>query len=111
MRVTRSLQRHNNIPLLPPLTAVYKQFPFMFNESVASGPSLVSDAYGLPLVRPGCRVPAWIKRRRRYLKKLSPAARNTLLTGDPFFAYDNTAYDAEWTTSLPQASAVAPAAP
>jgi hypothetical protein len=110
MRVTRSLQRHNNIPLLPPLTAVYKQFPFMFNESVASGPSLVSDAYGLPLVRPGCRVPTWIKRRRRYLKKLSPAS-NTLLTGDPFFAFDNTAYDAEWIPSLPQAPVVAPAAP
>jgi hypothetical protein len=97
MRVIRSLQRHNNIPLLPPLTEVYKQFPFMYNQSVASGPSLVSDIYGLPLVRPGCRVPTWIKRRRRNLKKLSPAACNTLLTGDPFFAFDNTAYDSEWT--------------
>jgi hypothetical protein len=104
MRVIRSLQRHNNIPLLPPLTEVYKQFPFMYNQSVASGPSLVSDIYGLPLVRPGCRVPTWIKRRHRYLKKLSPAARNTLLTGDPFFAFDNTAYDSEWPPSLlPQA--------
>jgi hypothetical protein len=62
MRVTCSLQRHNNIRLLPPLTAVYKQFPFMFNQSVASGPLLVSDVYGLPFVRPGCRVPTWIKR-------------------------------------------------
>jgi hypothetical protein len=73
MRVTRSLQRHNNIPLLPPLTGVYKQFPFMYNQSVASGSSLVSDIYGLPLVCPGCHVPTWIKRRRHYLKKLSPA--------------------------------------
>jgi hypothetical protein len=87
MRVTRLLQRHNNIPLLPPLTAVHKQFPFMYNQSVASGPSLVSDIYGLPLVRPGCRVPTWIKHRRCYLKKLSPAARNTLLTGNPFFFF------------------------
>jgi hypothetical protein len=87
MSVTRSLQRHNNIPLLPPLTAVHKQFPFMYNQSVASGPSLVSDIYGLPLVRPGCRVPTWIKHRHCYLKKLSPAARNTLLTGNPFFFF------------------------
>ncbi len=71
----------------------------------------MSDAYGLPLVRPGRCVPSWIKRRRRYLKKLSPAARNNLLTGDPFFAFDNTAYDAEWTTSLPQAPVVARAVP
>jgi hypothetical protein len=111
MRVTRSLKRHNNIPLLSPLTAVYKQFPFMFNQSVASGPSLMSDIYGLPLVRPGCCVPTWIKRCRRYLKKLSPAARNTLLTGNPFFAFDNVAYDAEWTSSLPPAPVVAPAGP
>ena len=83
----------------------------MYNQSVASGPSLVSDIYGLPLVRPGCRVPTWIKRRRRYLKKLSPAARNTLLTGDPFFAFDNTAYDSEWTSSLPTAPIVARAGP
>jgi hypothetical protein len=33
MRVTRSLQRHNNIPLLLPLNAVYKQFTFMYNKS------------------------------------------------------------------------------
>jgi hypothetical protein len=108
MRVTRLLQRHNNIP---PLNAVYKQFQFMYNQSVASGPSLVSDIYGLPLVRPGCRVPSWMKRRRRYLKKLSPAARNALLTGDPFFTFDNTAYDAEWISLLPPAPVAAPAAP
>jgi hypothetical protein len=70
MRVTRSLRHHNNIPLLPPLTAIYKQSPFMVNPSVASGPSLMSDIYGLLLVRPGFRTPPWIKRRRRYLKKL-----------------------------------------
>jgi hypothetical protein len=73
----------------------------MVNPSVASGPSLVSDIYGLPLVRPGFRTPPWIKHCRRYLKKLSPAARNALLTSDPFFAYDNTAYEAEWISSLP----------
>jgi hypothetical protein len=83
----------------------------MYHQSVASGPSLVSDIYGLPLVHPGCCIPSWIKRRCPYMKKLSPAARNALLTGDPFFAFDNTAYDAEWISSLPPAPVAAPAAP
>jgi hypothetical protein len=61
MRVTRSLRHHNNFPLLPPLTAIYKQSPFIVNPSVASGPSLVSDIYSLPLVCSGFRTPPWIK--------------------------------------------------
>jgi hypothetical protein len=53
MRVTRALRHHNNIQLLPPLSAIYKQSPFTANQAVASGPSLVSDHLGLPVVKPG----------------------------------------------------------
>ena len=89
MRVTRPLRHQNNIQLLPPLSAIYKQLPFTVNPAVASGPSLVSDHFGLPIVKSGFQTPAWIKNRRCFLKKLSPAARNLPLTGDPFFAFDN----------------------
>jgi hypothetical protein len=80
MRLTRALWHHNNIQLLPPLSAIYKQSPFTANQAVASGPSLVADHFGLPVVKPGFRTPAWIKNHHRFLKKLSPAACNLALT-------------------------------
>jgi hypothetical protein len=94
-------------PVAPPLplSAIYKQSPFTANQAVASGPSLVSDQFGLPVVKPGFRTPAWIKNRRRFLKKLSPAARNLALTGDPFFTFDNVAYESAWVPQPPPAAA------
>jgi transposase InsO family protein len=35
----------------------------------------------------------WVERRRKYLKRLQPAERNTVLTGDPLFSYDPILYD------------------
>jgi hypothetical protein len=58
MRVTRALWHHNNIQLLPPLSAIYKQSPLTANQAVASGPSLVSDHFRLPVVKPGFRTHA-----------------------------------------------------
>ncbi len=57
------------------------------------------------MVKPGFRTPTWIKNRRRFLKKLSPAACNLVLTGDPFFAFDNVAYESAWVPRLPPAAA------
>jgi hypothetical protein len=105
MRVTRALRHHNNIQLLPPLFAIYKQSPFTANQAVASGPSHVSDHFELPVVKPGFQTPAWIKNRRHFLKKLSTAARNLALTGDPFFAFDNIAYESAWVPRPPPAAA------
>ena len=96
MRVTRSLRADNQLTLHPPLAPLQKECPFTANPAVASGPSFVSDVYGLPITKPGHKTPAWVKRRRIFLKKLTPAARNLLLTGDPLFSFDNVPYDAEW---------------
>ncbi len=52
-----------------------------------------------------------VARIKPYIEPIGLQTRNTLLTGDPFFAFDNTAYDAEWIQSLPQAPVIAPAAP
>ena len=35
----------------------------------------------------------WVRRRRAYLKRLTPSQRNSVLTGDPLFAYDPILYD------------------
>ena len=92
-RVTRALRVQQNLDLHPPLAKLDVQSPFYHHQSVAYGPSLVSDAFGLPIVRPGFKTPNWIKKKRKFLKKLSVGERNFLLTGDPAFAYDPVAYD------------------
>ena len=96
MRITRSVRASNQLQLHPPLAALHKESPFTVNPAVGSGPSLVSDEYGLPIVKPGFKTPQWITKRRKFLKNLTPSARNLLLTGDPLYAYDNVPYDAEW---------------
>jgi len=57
------------------------------------GPVYESDEYGLPKQRPGVGQPAWVIKRRNYLKKLPVAVRNLLLTGDPLFSFDPVVYD------------------
>ena len=59
----------------------------------ASGPLFVSDEFGLPKQQKRIQQPEWVYKRRQFLKKLSVADRNLLLTGDPGFAFDPVAYD------------------
>ena len=57
------------------------------------GPAFVADEFGLPQRRLGVKQPKWVYNRRDFLKSLSVADRNLLLTGDPGFAFDPVAYD------------------
>ena len=59
----------------------------------AFGPAFVSDQYGLPIQQKRIQQPNWVYKRRQFLKSLSVADRNLLLTGDPGFAFDPVAYD------------------
>ena len=52
----------------------------------------VIDEFGLPVFGPGQKTPAWIIKRRNFLKKLPVDVRNTILTGDPAFAFDPLVY-------------------
>ena len=62
---------------------------------------ILLDEYGLPLQVKDEPQAKWIKRRRKYLKSLSPANRNALLTGDPAFAFDPLVYEYVWSRSRP----------
>ena len=50
------------------------------------------DAYGLPKQQRGVQQPDWVYKRRKYLKSLSVAERNFILTGDTAFAFDPVPY-------------------
>jgi len=63
--------------------------------------SRVLDEFGLPTQVFSQSNRKAIERRRRYLKSLPPQKRNTLLTGDPFFAFDPLVYEYVWTTNRP----------
>jgi hypothetical protein len=97
LRVTRSLARANNIPLSPPMALINKKNPFMFHQSVAFGPSYVSDELGLPIIQQCHTEPLWVTNRRKFLKKLSVSEQNRLLTGDPAFRFDTVPYDGTFT--------------
>jgi hypothetical protein len=71
LRVTPSLSKANNIPLSPPMALINKKNPFTFHQSVAFGPSYVSDEFGLPITRQRHTEPLWVTNRRKFLKKLS----------------------------------------
>ena len=110
LRVTRSLSKANNIPLSPPMALINKRHPFMFHQSVAFGPSYVSDELGLPIVRNRHSEPLWVTNRRKFLKKLSVSEQNRLLTGDPAFRFDTVPYDGTFThlNYFPTAAQAAP---
>jgi len=56
---------------------------------IKTGPSSnVMDAYGLPKQQHGVQLPDWVYKRCKYLKSLSVAERNFILTGDKTFAFD-----------------------
>ena len=54
--------------------------------------SYIMDEYGLPKQQRGVQQPEWVYKRREYLKSLSVAKRNFILTGDEAFAFDPVPY-------------------
>ncbi len=73
-----------------------------FAEHINNIASLqVLDEFALPKKVRSASIAAQCNRRREYLKSLSPAKRNTLLTGDPLFAFDPITYEYVWTVSRP----------
>jgi hypothetical protein len=110
LSVTRSLAKANNIPLSPPMALINKTNPLKFHQSVAFGPSYVSDELGLPIVRKRHTEPLWVTNRRKFLKKLSVSEQNRLLTGDPTFRFDTVPYDGTF-THLDYFHTAAPATP
>jgi len=60
---------------------------------IKTGPSsYVMDAYGLPKQQHGVQQTGWVYKRHEYLKSLSVAKRNFILTGDKAFALDPLPY-------------------
>jgi hypothetical protein len=60
---------------------------------IKTGPSsYVMDEYGLPKQQSGIKQPDWVYKRRQFLKSLSVADRNFILTGDPAFSFDPVPY-------------------
>jgi len=59
---------------------------------IKNGDSYVMDAYGLPKQQCGVQQPDWVYKRREYLKSLSVAKRNFILTGDEAFTFDPVPY-------------------
>jgi len=56
------------------------------------GNAYIMDEYGLPKQQPSVQQPEWVYKRREYLKSLSVAKRNFILTGDEAFAFDPVPY-------------------
>jgi hypothetical protein len=54
--------------------------------------SYIMDKYGLPKQQRGIQQPEWVYKRREYLKSLSVAKRNFILTGDEAFTFDPVPY-------------------
>ena len=92
-RVTRALARTHGTVLHPPLAAIHKSSPFYWHQAVSIGPPYLTDKYGLPVIRPGHKVPQWVLQRRHQLRRLPPSQLNRHLTGDPAFRYDPVPYD------------------
>lgn len=72
------------------------------HENLHFGPPIFCDEFGLPIKEiGGGRMPAWIDKRRRYLKSLPQFKRNLLLTGDPYQVFSPETY--ELISSFPDA--------
>jgi len=63
--------------------------------------AVLLDEFGLPTQVRGQDAKIKVARRRAYLKSLSPAKRNALLTGDPLFSFDPLAYEYVWAANRP----------
>ena len=77
---------------------------------IKTGPSTyVMDEYELPKQIKGVQQPTWIYKRREFLKTLSVEERNSILTGDPAFAFDPVPYQVGYSYSYADAVRQAPA--
>ncbi len=65
---------------------------------------LILDEIGLPVQVKNQKQALWLRRRRQYLKSLSPAKCNALLAGDPVFALDPFIYEYVWSYDQPPLS-------
>jgi hypothetical protein len=92
------------------MALINKKNPFMFHQSVAFGPSYVSDELGLPITQQRHTEPLWVTNLRKFLRKLSVSEQNRLLTGDPAFRFDTVPYDGTFThlNYFPTAAQAAP---
>ena len=94
-----SLVTHENIPKVKRLNAILiRKFAKHINHLASI---TVLDEYALPKQVTNQSTAKQIDRRRKYLKSLSPAQRNTLLTGDPLFCFDPVVYEYVWSTGRP----------
>jgi len=59
---------------------------------IKSGDTYLMDKYGLPKQQHGIQQPEWVYKWCEYLKSLSVAKRNFILTGDEAFAFDPVPY-------------------
>ena len=70
-----------------------QKYDILYHTGGANGPKPVVDEYNLPVPAPGSTSSKQIRRRRQFLKSLTPQTRNLLLTGDPVFAFDPLDYE------------------
>jgi hypothetical protein len=77
---------------------------------IKTGPSsFVMDEYALPKQIQGVQQPNWVYKRRNFLKSLSVEERNSILTGDPAFAFDPVPYQVVYNYSYADAVRQVPA--
>jgi hypothetical protein len=77
---------------------------------IKTGPSsFVMDEYALPKQIKGVQQPNWVYKRRDFLKSLSVEERNSILTGDPAFAFDPVPYQVVYNYSYADAVRQVPA--
>jgi hypothetical protein len=67
------------------------------------------DEYALPKQIQGVQQPNWVYKRRNFLKSLSVEERNSILTGDPAFAFDPVPYQVVYNYSYADAVRQVPA--
>ncbi len=89
-----ALTTRENIPKVKRLNSILIKKCAKFINNIAS--LEVLDEYTLPRQVTNQSTALQIERRRQYLKSLTPAQRNTLLTGDPLFAFDPVVYEYVW---------------
>ena len=91
-----ALATHENIPKVKRLNAIFiRKFAKLVNRLAEIN---VLDEYALPKQVTNQSTKKQVDRRRQYLKSLSPAQRNTLLTGDPLFSFDPVTYEYVWSS-------------
>ena len=70
------------------------EFQTNFNSRSSIGPTFLANEFRLPKQLPNKPQPTSIQRSLKFLKSISQAQRNMLLTGDTVFAFNPIAYEA-----------------